>query len=98
MSLERDISDENPILSYYRWIIFDSRSGGVIVKTETGEQKLYTNYKDLEQDFGSGAIFPTELKRTLALEINELLQPVHRHFIQDEHAAKILADVLAISK
>ncbi len=61
--------------------------------TENGEEKLYLNYDLVEQDFAAGLIFPTELKRMVAREINNLLGPIRKHFVVNAHAAQVLSDV-----
>lgn len=91
----------NPVLAYLRSIVFqfatirsqavevtDTRSGALIGR--------YKTYGELETAYNSGAIHPTDLKNTLTVELNRLLEPTRRHFTENSKAAALRAKVIQI--
>mmetsp|Transcript_8677 Transcript_8677/g.12247 ORF Transcript_8677/g.12247 Transcript_8677/m.12247 type:complete len:277 (+) Transcript_8677:1-831(+) len=72
---------DNPILDYAKHIIFN-RNGKMIIKrsAENGGDKEYKKYEDLEKDYGSEALHPGDLKPAVILALNEMLEPVRKHF------------------
>jgi len=73
--------EENPIIEYMKYIIFESFN---IVKVERPEKfggdVTYTSLADLEKDYKEGKLHATDLKSTTARYVNELLEPVRKHF------------------
>jgi tyrosyl-tRNA synthetase len=48
---------------------------------------------ELEGDYLSGALSPSDLKPSLAAALNAILQPVRDHFENDAEAKQLLHDV-----
>ena len=96
--LEGDIK-ENPILEYYKYIVFESFD-----RLETNEVKIeraekfggpvtLKTFAELEKKFANKEIHPMDLKTTLSRLLNELIEPVRRHFEENSEAKKLLEEV-----
>lgn len=89
----------NPILEYYRYLIFNAldRLGikeVVIERPEKfGGNVIVNSFQDLEKKFANKEIHPMDLKITLAGLINQLLEPVRRHFEENKEAKALLLRV-----
>lgn len=93
------IVEENPILEYCKYIIFESleRLGLSEITIERPEKFggniSFTSYEALESAFVSKDIHPMDLKNTVAALLDQLLQPVRKHFEENEEAKKLLEQV-----
>ncbi len=96
--LEGDIK-ENPILEYYKYIIFDSFDKLDIseVKVERPEKFggniSFKIYQDLEKTFAEKKVHPMDLKVVLIKYLDQLIEPVRRHFQENPEAKKLLEQV-----
>ncbi len=93
------IVEDNPILDYCRNIVFEKFKSLEIERPEKfGGNVTYHSYAELESDFAAGKLHPMDLKNATALKINELLEPVRRHFERNTKAKKLLQEVNAVEK
>jgi tyrosyl-tRNA synthetase len=96
--LEGDVVT-NPILEYYKYIIFESfeRLGITEVKIERPEKfggnLSFKTYLELEKTFAEKNVHPMDLKAALVVLLNQLIEPVRRHFEENEEAKKLLEEV-----
>ncbi len=96
--LEGDIK-ENPILEYYKYIIFESfdRLGINEVKIERPEKwggmLCIRSYEELEKLFAEKKVHPMDLKIVLIKYLDQLIEPVRRHFEENTEAKKLLEQV-----
>lgn len=96
--LEGDVK-ENPILEYFKYIIFESLERLKIneVKIERpekfGSNISFKTYADLEKTFSEKKIHPMDLKTTLSKLLDQLIFPVRRHFEENVEAKKLLEQV-----
>ena len=96
--LEGDIK-ENPILEYYKYIIFESfeklRVNELRVERpeKFGGPVILNSFQDLEQKFANKEIHPMDLKVTLSKLLDQLIEPVRRHFEENTEAKKLLEQV-----
>lgn len=44
----------------------------------------YTAFEDIERDYVSGRIHPSDLKPAVTLALNQILEPVRQHFASGE--------------
>lgn len=94
--LEGDIK-ENPILEYCKYIIFESfdRLGITQFTVERPEKfggnASYKTYAELESSFSAKLVHPMDLKQSVVKYLNQLLQPVRKHF-EENSEAKILLE------
>ena len=56
-------------------------------------RREYTDYAELEADYRSGALHPSDLKPALAAALNAILQPVRDHFETSAEAKELLKKV-----
>ncbi|CAE7256958.1 unnamed protein product [Symbiodinium pilosum] len=94
MSLVED-DLKNPCLDYIRYTLFSQE--GYVFKL-AGSDKTYNTFEELKTDFMDGHIPESVLKESLTDEVNALLEPVRRHFTEDEHAKQLLAKVTSWRK
>lgn len=85
---------DNPVLEYFKYIIFEKIDKVVIERPEKfGGNLEFEKYKDLEKDFVEKKIHPLDLKTTCAKYINEFLEPVRKHFSENKEAKELLKKV-----
>ena len=72
----------NPILDYVKNIIIPYFGKITIVVND--ESKTFTNYADLEAEYIADKIGPQQLKPACADAINEIIEPVRKHFSSGE--------------
>ncbi|KKQ24111.1 MAG: Tyrosyl-tRNA synthetase [Candidatus Roizmanbacteria bacterium GW2011_GWC2_37_13] len=96
--LEGDIK-ENPILEYYKYIIFESfdklRISELRIERpeKFGGTVILNSFQDLETKFANKEIHPMDLKATLSRLLDQLIDPVRRHFEENIEAKKLLEKV-----
>lgn len=97
---EKQVQD-NPILEYYRYLLFEKVSEVIISRpAKFGGDCRYASYDDLEKAYVEGKIHPLDLKNTAAHHLNLLLQPVRTHFLENKEAQKLqkLVDSFGITR
>lgn len=96
--LEGD-TKENPVLEYCKYIIFESFeklgiSGMTVERPEKwGGNLTFKTYAELENKFAEKQLHPQDLKITVVKLLDQLLQPVRKHFEEDAQAKELLAKV-----
>lgn len=84
---------DNPVLEYAKYIIFERFREMEVKRPEKfGGNLAFSNYNELEKAFAEGRLHPMDLKNSVALHINELLNPVRKHFTKGK-AARLLEQV-----
>lgn len=88
------IVEENPILEYYRYIVFE-RYPSVEIKREErhGGDTSFKSYKHFEESYKDGFLHPQDVKNSLTYYLNELLKPVRSHFENNPEARKLKENV-----
>lgn len=76
------VVEGNPILDYAKNIVI--AYFGKITVTVNDETKTFTNYADLEVEYVADRIGPQHLKPAVADAINEIIEPVRKHFSSGE--------------
>jgi tyrosyl-tRNA synthetase len=85
---------ENPILEYCRYILFEKFPEITIERpAKFGGKVSVRSYAELERLFAEKQIHPQDLKQAVARLLNELLEPVRNHFVQDKKAKNLLEKV-----
>lgn len=85
---------ENPILEYYKYILFEKFSPIVVERPEKfGGAVILNNYENLEKLFAEKQIHPMDLKETAVKLLDQLLQPVREYFKNNSSAAELLRKV-----
>lgn len=88
------IVEENPILEYCKYILFEKYPELTIERPEKwgGTLKIQT-YEELVKKYESKEIHPQDLKSTVVTLLDEILQPVRKHFAENAEAKKLLEQV-----
>jgi tyrosyl-tRNA synthetase len=94
--------DVNPILEYFKHIVFEIEEGPIQVFRVDYETKVetlveYNTFEALEEAFSSEYIYPNDLKKSLKFYLNKYLEPVRTYFAENAEARKLSADVKRIS-
>jgi tyrosyl-tRNA synthetase len=85
------VVQENPILEYARYIIFEKHDRITVERDRKfGGDIVVDNYSELERSYTAGEIHPMDLKATVASYINGMLEPVRKHFQKNKKAGDLL--------
>lgn len=88
------VVEDNPILEYFNFIIFEKYDNVLVERPEKfGGNLEYSSYEEMEKDFVEGKVKSIDLKMTAAKYINELLEPVRKHFSENSEAKELLEKV-----
>lgn len=88
------VAEENPVLEYCRYIIFERYPELSIERPEKfGGNRSFKSYNELEAAFIKKELHPADLKIAVGKYINELLEPVRAHFSKDKTAKALLEKV-----
>ncbi len=86
--------EDNPVLEYFKFIVFEKYNKILVERPEKfGGNLEFNSYEELEQTFVDKKVHPLDIKNTCAKYINELLNPVRKHFEENEDAKKLLEQV-----
>jgi tyrosyl-tRNA synthetase len=86
--------EDNPILEYFRYIIFEKYDSILIERPEKfGGNLEFGSYEELEKSFVGKKVHPQDLKNSCSKYINELLEPIRTHFEKDKKAKGLLEQV-----
>jgi tyrosyl-tRNA synthetase len=90
--------ENNPVLEYCRYIVFERIDSFVIDRPEKfGGKAEYKSYSDLEKAYVGKEVHPSDLKAATAKYIDELIEPVRKHFATNKKAKALLAKVDSFS-
>jgi tyrosyl-tRNA synthetase len=86
------ITTENPILEYFRYIIFEKFDSIKIQRPDKyGGNLEFTSYEEMEACFSKGDLHPMDLKTAASLYLNELLEPIRNKI--EKSAGKLLKEI-----
>ncbi|XP_060114438.1 tyrosine--tRNA ligase, cytoplasmic isoform X1 [Heteronotia binoei] len=73
--------ENNGVLSFIKHVLFPLKSEFVILRDEKwGGNKTYTDYGELEKDFADEVVHPGDLKNSVEVALNKLLEPIREKF------------------
>ncbi len=82
--------DENPLMEYCKFIVFEKFGVFEIKRSEKfGGSVSFDSYSSLAASYAQGEIHPTDLKNAVAEKISELVSPVREHFESNQKARKL---------
>ena len=85
------ITEENPMLEYSKYLIFEKFTTIEIKRQEKfGGDLVIENYAEMEKLYREGKIHPMDLKNSVAYYINEMINPVREKFEKDSKLKKLL--------
>jgi tyrosyl-tRNA synthetase len=71
----------NPVLEYCKYLIFEKFNEFKISRpAKFGGNKTYKKYNDLEGDYFKGKLHPMDLKNSVVIYTNKMLEPIREHF------------------
>jgi tyrosyl-tRNA synthetase len=86
--------EENPIMEYFDYIIFEKFDEVVIRRPEKfGGDLSIGKFSDLKKLYSEGKIHPLDLKKACADYVNQLVEPVRKHFETNSAAKKLKEQV-----
>ena len=90
-SKEEKQVENNPIFDYIKCLIFPRFGKFELKRAEKyGGDKTYNTYEEMCEDYLKGDLFPGDVKPNVARLINDMIEPVRKHFENDPEAKKIL--------
>ncbi|MBS3137089.1 tyrosine--tRNA ligase [Candidatus Woesearchaeota archaeon] len=85
---------ENPILEYFRYIIFELVDEIEVKRPEKfGGNIVLKSYAELEKLFENKKIHPMDLKNTAAEYINKLIEPIRNKILNDPKIKKMREEI-----
>jgi len=88
------IINENPLMEYVKYIIFEKFDTLKIERpTKFGGDLELNSYDKLAKVFEKGDLHPMDLKPAVADYINKLVEPVRKHFEKNNKAKELLEKV-----
>lgn len=85
---------DNPILEYFKYIIFEKYDKILVERPEKfGGNLEFNSYEELEKTFVEKGVHPLDIKNTCTKYINELLEPIRKHFEENKEAKDLLEQV-----
>ena len=90
----------NPLLDWTKWILFPILDKIIIPEDEKWgtPERVYESYVELENDYIDEKVHPNDLKKSMVNHINQLLEPVRKHFEENKEAKNILKLVKSYKK
>lgn len=81
----------NPIMEYYKYIIFESFKEVEIERLEKfGGDITFENYSEMEKMFIEGKLHPLDIKNAASCYINKIIKPAREHFEKNKEAKELL--------
>jgi len=88
------IVEDNPVLEYYKYILFEKFPQIIIERPEKfGGPVVLNSYDNLHKLFAEKQIHPLDVKQTAITLLNGLLEPVRKHFETNSEAKSLLEKV-----
>ncbi len=88
------IIEENPILEYAKYILFEKFPSITVERDEKfGGSITFNSYQELEMAFQNKEIHPMDLKMAAVNLLDQLLQPIRTHFEENAEAKELLEKV-----
>jgi tyrosyl-tRNA synthetase len=88
------VVEENPVLEYCKYILFEKFDSLKIERPEKFGGNLDINsYEELAKVYADKQLHPQDLKQTVIKKLDELLQPVREHFQNNPEAKALLEQV-----
>ncbi|XP_039595462.1 tyrosine--tRNA ligase, cytoplasmic [Polypterus senegalus] len=77
--------ENNGVLSFVKYVLFPLHSEFVIRRDpKFGGDKTYTVFEELEKDFAEQQVHPGDLKSSVEVSLNKLLDPIRKKFENPE--------------
>ena len=88
------ITEENPILEYNKYIIFEKFASVKIERPDKfGGNLEFDSYNELEKAFAQKKLHPMDLKQATAEYLNRLIEPVRKNLERNSAAKKLKSEI-----
>jgi tyrosyl-tRNA synthetase len=88
------ITEENPILEYCKYLIFEKVDKMTIERPEKwGGNLEFSKYQNLEAAFAKKELHPQDLKQAAAKYLNDMLAPVRAKLAKNKEAQKLAKEI-----
>ena len=88
------IVEENPILEYCRYIIFEKFKTIKIERPKKfGGNLSFSSYNEMEKVFAKKRLHPMDLKQAVAEYLNRLIEPVRKKLDKNKTAQKLAEEI-----
>jgi len=85
---------DNPCLEYFELIVFPSVKTVIVERTEAnGGHLTFNSFEELQKSFQLKSLHPVDLKNSLANYLNQLIEPVRKHFREDPIAKNLFETI-----
>lgn len=82
--------ETNPVLEYCKYIIFEKFKSMRIERDQKfGGDIEFDNYHELEETFQQGNLHPVDLKNAVAMYLDQMIEPIRKHFEKDRKAKRL---------
>ncbi len=84
----------NPVLEIWKYIVFRKFDSRTIKRpSKFGGDITVGNYEELENKFRKGELHPLDLKKETSEALNEIINPIRKHFERNKKAKKLYETV-----
>ncbi|MBI2084424.1 MAG: tyrosine--tRNA ligase [Candidatus Aenigmarchaeota archaeon] len=84
------VIEGNPVLEYSKHLVFRKFKSMKIERDKKfGGDLDFDNYQELEKMFREGKLHPADLKNSVAFYIDQMVDPIRKHFEKDRKAKKL---------
>jgi tyrosyl-tRNA synthetase len=88
------VIEENPVLEYNKYIIFEKFKSIKIERAEKfGGNLEFNSYEELEKEFLQKKLHPMDLKQTTSIYLNKLIEPVRNKLKTSKTAEKLAKEI-----
>lgn len=89
---------KNPILEYFKYIVFEKEDNGVTIsvfipETKSSNDVVYNKFEDLQRDFADCKVHPNDLKPAIQQYLKKYLDPVREYFDTNPEADALRKEV-----
>lgn len=90
------VTEENPVLEYNKYIIFEKFDAIKIERSEKfGGNIEFSSYNELEKSFKEKKLHPMDLKQATAIYLDKLIEPVRQKLDKNKTAKKLAEEIKA---
>lgn len=84
------VVEGNPVLEYSKFLVFKKFKSMKIERDKKfGGDIEFDNYQELEDIFKQGKLHPVDLKNAVAMYLDQMIEPIRKHFEKDRKAKKL---------
>jgi tyrosyl-tRNA synthetase len=84
------VAKENPVLEYFKYIIFELNDEVKIIRPEKwGGNLTFNSYHELEDSFVKNEIHPMDLKESATTYLEQLLKPIREKILGNKEVVKM---------